>query len=164
MQITGEMVIRGFGSMVAADCWDIFKNAIKSADKNRKALNQNIETRIYQVTIDAINAVTYNKYKEQDILYDSAESILKGFESGGENSEAVKAGLKMLGLQATGDMCKEFLAALRHEICLEKNSDLYKKIVLLQQKQMGEEMQKGFKESNQNHRKTHEKLDYVIKS
>lgn len=79
MLITLDMVISGFVSKVVNDCVDVLKDKIKKADKNRKAYEQNIETRIYQVTIDALNVFTSNNFKNQDKLFDSAESILRGF-------------------------------------------------------------------------------------
>ena len=75
MLITTDMVISGFVSKIVNDRVDVLKEKIKDADKNRKANEQNIETRIYQVTIDALNVFTNNNFKDQDKLFDSAESI-----------------------------------------------------------------------------------------
>ena len=145
----GNMIMSGFVSKVINDCGDILKSKIRSADKNRKSSEQNMETRIYQVTIDAINIFTFDTCKDRDILYDAAERILKGFKGERENIEAVKAGLKMLESQITDGICEGFLRILRHEICKDENDILYKEIVLLQQEQMDEEMRKGFRESTQ---------------
>lgn len=81
LAITGEMIISGFVSKVVNDCVDILKEKIKYADKNRKANEQNIETRIYQVTIDALNDYPYNKYKREEKVYDAAECILNGLKN-----------------------------------------------------------------------------------
>ena len=97
MLITSDMVISGFISKIVNDRVDVLKDKIKDADKNRKANQQNIETRIYQVTIDALNVFTSNNFKDQEKLFDSAESILRGFKRSTDNNiEAVRAGLKRL--------------------------------------------------------------------
>lgn len=83
MLIDGSMIMSGFVSKVINEIVDIpgnpIKNAIKKADKDRKAKNQNIETRIYQVIIDAIKEFTKGTYKSEDILYDATEMIINGF-------------------------------------------------------------------------------------
>lgn len=58
MIIDGNMIMSGFVSKVINDCEDVLKSKIKSADKNRRLFEQNIETRIYQVMVDAVNAIT----------------------------------------------------------------------------------------------------------
>lgn len=162
MLITSEIVIGGFVSKVINDCGDILKSKIKSANKDRVSKNQNLETRIYQVIIDALNELTYDKFTEQDVLYDSAESILKGFKSSKNDiEESVRAGLKMLGLQGGTDADKELLRILCHEICKDENDILYKEIAMLQQGQMVEAMGKGFSESHQNDQKALKLLDEI---
>ena len=124
MIIDSSMVISGFISKIVSDIVDIpenpIKNAIRNADKKRKGKNQSIETRIYQVTIDAIKEFTKREYKGQDILYDAAESIIRGFKNGNNNAEAVRVGLKMLVSQVTSETCEEFLKTLCHVICIDK--------------------------------------------
>ena len=89
-------ILNGFTGKVVSDCIDIAIDKIKKADENRKAKNQTIETRIYQVIVDSLNYFTYNKFKGKDKLYYASESILKGLKCGKGNAEAVKSGLKML--------------------------------------------------------------------
>ena len=162
MLITLDMVISGFVSKVVNNCWDFSKNKLRCVDKNRESNEQNIETRIYQVIIDALNKLTYDKFTEQDVLYDSAENILKGFKSSKNDiEESVRAGLKMLGLQSGTDTDKEFLRILCHEICKDENDILYKEIAMLQQEQMVEAMGKGFSESHQNEQKALKLLDEI---
>jgi len=162
MLIDLEMVISGFVSKVVNDCGDILKKRIKDADKNRKSGVQNIETRIYQVTIDALNEFTKDTYKEQDALYDTAENILKGFKScKDDNVEAVRTGLKMLVSQVTSDTCKDFLGTLCHEICTDENGILYKEIVLIQQEKTNENITEGFRNNTRNHEKAQEKLNEI---
>lgn len=163
MLIDSNMVISGFVSKIANDCVDILKDKIKDADRNRKADEQNIETRIYQVTIDALNEFPYNQYKKEEKVYDAAESILKGFKGNQDDKvEAVRAGLKMLVPQVTSETCMDFLKILHHEICIDKNDILYKEIILLQGEQTFESVCEGFDVSNKNDEETHEKLDQVI--
>lgn len=76
MLIDSSMIISGFVSKVVNDCVDVLKEKIKDADKNRKSYEQNMQTRKYQVTIDALNEFTSDKYKGEDNLYDLAESIM----------------------------------------------------------------------------------------
>ena len=168
MTIAEEMMLGGFVSKVINEVIDVplkpIKNAIKNADKSRKDKNQSIETRIYQVTIDALNEFSNNKFKGRDVLYDAAESIIKGFKSSQNcNPEAVRAGLKMLRSQVTSDTCEDFFSILYAEISKEENYDLYKEIIIIWQKQMIEDMYEGFKDNDRNHEETHSRLDDVIK-
>ena len=67
MEFIEEAIISGFIGKVISDCIDISWLKIKEADKDRKSKNQTLNTRIYQIIIDAINKITYNKYRYQDI-------------------------------------------------------------------------------------------------
>lgn len=163
MLITLDMVISGFVSKIVNDRVDVLKEKIKDADKNRKANEQNIETRIYQVTIDALNVFTSNNFKDQEKLFDSAESILRGFKRNTDNNiDAVRAGLKRLVQQVTVETCEEFLGTLCHEICKDENDVLYKEITLRQHGKMIEGIHEGFEQSHHNEEQALEKLDYVI--
>lgn len=166
MPITGEMIISGFISKIVSDIVDIpknpFKDAIRNADKKKRDKNQTVETRIYQVTIDAIKEFTQKEYKGQDILYDAAESIIMGFKNSNNNIEAVRVGLKMLVSQVTSKTCVDFLKILQHEICIDENDILYKEICMIQGRQTFEAMCEGFDVSNKNDEETHRKLDYLI--
>ncbi|MDE6203100.1 MAG: hypothetical protein K2G19_06435, partial [Lachnospiraceae bacterium] len=151
-------IINGFAGKVISDCIDIAIDKIKKADKNRKDENQTIETRIYKVTIDALNKFPYNKYKKEEKVYDAAESILKELKRGNRiYKEAVRAGLNMLSSEVTEDICKDFLELLCYEICRKENRDLAighiihqgEKISEWQQK-MDRHLQEGLKESRQN--------------
>lgn len=166
MSITGEMIISGFISKIVSDGVDIpenlIKKSVKDADKKRRDKNQSIETRIYQVTIDAIKAFTKREYKGQDVLYDAAESIIIGFKNSNNSVETVRSGLKMLGLQVTSETCEEFLKTLYHEICIDKNDILYRQIILIQGGQTFDAVREGFDVSSKNDEETHKKLDYLI--
>lgn len=133
-------ILNGFTGKVVSDCIDIAIDKIKKADENRKAKNQTIETRIYQVIVDSLNYFTYNKFKGKDKLYYASESILKGLKCGKGNAEAVKSGLKMLVSDVNNDICKDFLETACREICRDENNDLYKEIVMVRQTQGLEEL------------------------
>lgn len=156
-------IFKNFALKVAEYCIDIGKDKIIEADKNRKVNGQSIETRIYQVVIDALNEFPYNEYKKKEQVYDAAESILKQFRSSrGDYKENVRAGLEMIVPQVTIETCEDFLGTLHNDICINKNDILYKEIILLQGKQTFEAVSEGFDVSNKNDEETHEKLDYVI--
>ena len=144
------MIISGLVSKVVNDCGDILKSKIRRADENRECSEQNIETRIYQVIIDAINESISSKNKKQEELYDAAESILSGFKSKKENIEAVKTGLKILESQITDDRCQDFLGTLCDEICKDENDILYKELIITQNEEISENVREGFKRSQQN--------------
>lgn len=163
MLIDSSMVISGFVSRVINDCVDIVKEKIKDADKNRRANEQNIETRIYQVTIDALNEFSYNKYKKNEEVYDAAESILIGLKNNKvDKTEIVRKGLKVLVSQNTADISKEFLKTLCYEICKAKNRDLAIEIIIYQQEQTKGYVHEGFRKSYLNDEEINQKLDYLI--
>lgn len=151
-------ILNGFVSKVISDCIDISVNKIKKADKNRKLKNQSIETRIYQITIDALNKFPYNICKKSEKVYDAAECILKEQKKGNSDyKESVRLGLNMISLEVTGDKCEEFLGILQDEICREENRDLaighiihQGERIIEQQQQMDRHMQEGFEESHKN--------------
>lgn len=151
-------ILNGFVGKVISDCIDISINAIRKADKNRKLKNQTMEIRIYQVTVDVLNAFPYNKYKKEEKVYEAAESILKGLKRGnGDYKESVRLGLNMLSAEITGDICVDFLELLCYEICKEENRDLAIGYIIHQGEQIGEQqqqmdrhIQEGFEESYQN--------------
>lgn len=152
-------VFGDFVSKVVSDGTDILKSKIKEADQNRKSYDQNLQTRIYQVTVDALNKFTYNKYMNQDKLYDAAESIIKGYISNKDNTDAAKSGLNVLVSGVSSNTCQEFLVTLCEEICREENSDLYKKIDMLWKKQESEYIHSEFEKSNQNGKEILEQLN-----
>lgn len=167
MIITKEMIISGFASKVINDCSDIFKNKIKDADKNRKPNEENIEIKIYQVLVEALNGFFYNEYQEEEMVYDAAENILKQFKDGkNDYNEAVKKGLNIVIPEVTDDIVKSFLEVLCYEICKDKNDILYKEIMLIQgeqiiyqQQQTNRYVKEGIRESRKNEKKILEGID-----
>ena len=134
-----EAIIGGIISKVINDCADISKTKIKEADHSRKEVSQNFETRLYQVTIDAFNRLTFYKYKNQDILYEAAEKLLQCLKSGEKDLIKIfRAGLIVLGDGVAEDRCDELISLLCQEIAQDKNSGLYKELDLFYKAQDSE--------------------------
>lgn len=152
-------VFGDFVSKVVSDGVDDLKSAIKDADLDRKSYNQNLQTRLYQLIVDALNRFTYNKYEKQDKLYAAAESILKGYISTKDNVDTVKVGLNMLVSDVNSDTCQEFLEILYGEICRDDNSDLYKEFDMLWKRQESEHFRGEFAKVDQNDREILEQLN-----
>ena len=163
VQKTVSKVLGDFVSKVVSDGVDALKDAIKNADLDRKSYNQNLQTRLYQLIIDALNRFTHDAYKKQDTLYDAAESILKGYISTKDNVDAVKAGLKMLVLDVNIDTCQEFLETLCGEICSDDNNDLYKEIDMLWKRRESEYIHGEFAKIDQNDGEILEQLNDLRK-
>lgn len=156
-------VFGDFVSKVVSDGVDVLKSAIKDADLDRKSYNQHLQTRLYQLIVDALNRFTYNKYEKQDKLYAAAESILKGYISTQDNVDAVKSGLKMLVSDVNIDTCQEFLETLCGEICSDDNNDLYKEIDVLWKRRESEYIHGEFAKIGQNDREILEQLNDLRK-
>lgn len=109
LQSVISKVFSTFVSKVVNDSENVLKSAIKEADLNRKSYNQDLQTQMYRVIVDALNVYTYNKYKKQDKLYDAAESILIGFMSSKDDADVIKSGLEILTSGVDDDACKRFL-------------------------------------------------------
>lgn len=162
MALVKKAVSKVFGDFVAkvvSDGVDALKDAIKDADLDRKSYNQNLQTRLYQLIVDALSRFTYNKYEKQDKLYDAAESIIKGYIRTQDNVDAVKLGLKMLVSDVSSDTCQNFLEILCGEICSDDNSDLYKEIDMLWKRQESEYIRGEFAKIGQNDREILEQLN-----
>lgn len=150
-----QTIFGGFVSKVVNNVWDISWEAIKKADKNRKGKNLSIQTRIYQIIIDVLNLLTDNQYKGKDIIYDSAEKLIKEFKSSSNYNYVIQHGLKNLFLNIDGSICQEFIRLLCHELGEEKNFDLYKEILLLF-------VNEKSNHTNEELQQIQSKLDYVI--
>ena len=161
MVLVKKAVSKVFGDFVAkvvSDSVDVLKDAIKDADLDRKSYNQNLQTRLYQLIVDALNRFTYNKYEKQDKLYDAAGSIIKGYIRTQDNVDAVKLGLKMLVSGVNDDTCQEFLGILCGEICSDDNNDLYKEIDMLWKRRESEYIRGELVKIDQNDR---EMLEHI---
>ena len=148
-------------SKAVSDGVDISKNEIKNAYLHRRSDSQNLLTQLYHVIVDSLNKFTSNKYENGDELFDAAESILKGFINGKCGTDAIKSGLKMLDSNVKNDNCKDFLECLYHEICKDRNNDLYKEIGLFWTEQLSELIHNGVEENKQAHNETHRKCKKI---
>lgn len=162
MALVKKAVSKVFGDFVAKvvnDGVDVLKSAIKDADLDRKSYDQNLQTRLYQLIVDALNKFTYNKYEKQDKLYAAAESILKNYINNQDDIDAVKSGLKTLVSDVNSDTCQVFLETLCEEICSDDNSDLYKEIDMFWKRQESEYFRGEFAKIDQNDREILEQLN-----
>lgn len=164
MQMIKDMIISGFVSKLVNDCGDILKSRIKDADKNRNPNEKNMETRSYQVMIDALNHFSYNEHKKEERVFDAAECMLRQFKDGrSDYVEAVKEGLKIVASNVTDDICRSFLEALCYEICQEENRALAIAVILFWQEQTSGSVQEGFRRNDLSAEEINRKLDYLIK-
>ena len=151
MMFMVDTIISGLISKIIKDCVDISIAKIREADKNRTDVNQSFETRIYQVIIDALNEITHEQFKNQDVLFDTAEIILNGFKN--SRNDYVKSGLRKLNLYSD-EKFEEFIKLVCYGMGKEDNLDLYKEILLMTLDQKSEY---SFEEL----RTINEKLDQV---
>lgn len=124
-----ETIFCGFIDEIIVRCTDITKEKIKEADEIRNLKNKNFQTRIYQIIIDSINELTYDKYKNEAILYEVAENLLICFKNGNKNN-ILKKSLSALFIDIDNDICDKFISILCDEISKENNIDVYKEILL----------------------------------
>ncbi|WP_305084579.1 NACHT domain-containing NTPase, partial [uncultured Clostridium sp.] len=97
--------------------------------------HQNIESQIYNVVVNVLNQVTYNKFEnDQDKIYQAAEKLLMGYKNTrGDSIEAVRSGLQILGESISNDGYMDFKTLLYQELCKSDYEELYREIRLLQQ-------------------------------
>ncbi len=154
-EFIAETIIGGFVSKVVNNVWDVSWKEIKKADNSRVNKNQSLQTRIYQIIIDVLNLITHNQYKEKDIIYDTAERLLKEFKCSSNYNDVIQYGLKNLFSNINDSICQEFIELLCHELGEEKNFDLYKEILLLL-------VNDKSNYTNEELQQIQHKLDYVI--
>lgn len=133
MALMTEIVFSGFISKVVNDIVDISKDKIIKAVKNRKVKNQNLESQIYNITIDVLNDITDNMYKNnQDNIYDAAEILLKSFKyDKGNELENIKSCLQIIYINVDENKCMVFKRLFYEEIGKDEYSELYRAILLL---------------------------------
>lgn len=105
MAFIEETIISGFIGEAISRCTDFSWIKIKEAVKDRKNKHQNIESQIYNVVVNVLNQVTYNKFEnDQDKIYQAAEKLLMGYKNTrGDSIEAVRSGLQILGESISND-------------------------------------------------------------
>lgn len=135
MVIISDEIISGFIGEAISRCVDFSWTKIKEAVKNRKNKHQNIESQIYNVIVNVLNQITYNKFEnEQDKIYQAAEKLLIGYkDSKCDSIEVVKSGLQILGENFNSDKYIEFENLLYQELGKDDYEELYRQIRLLQQ-------------------------------
>lgn len=128
-----EIIFSGFVSKAVNNCVDVSWDKIKKAVKNKRANHQNLESRIYNVTVDVLNSIADNQFKSnQDNIYYSAEILLKSFKDGEENELGhIKSCLRMLGSNVDEDKCIQFKILLYETLGKNEYSELFRTILLL---------------------------------
>ncbi len=114
-------------SMVVNDIADFVKKVYKDSDIPDKVKHKNRQTAVYRVVEDALNAFTNGRHRDGDVLRDTAENMVNGFmDERISNMEIVRQALGMSGRRAADDDCDKFVGILYHEICKQRNEDLWK--------------------------------------
>ncbi len=129
-----EIIFSGFVSKVVNDVIDISKDKIKKAVKSKVTKHQNLESQIYNVTVDVLNKITNNRYENnQESIYDAAEVLLKSFEERQASViESQKVCLQILNLNVSENECVKFKVLLCQELSKDKYGELFRAILLLQ--------------------------------
>lgn len=122
-----EAFFSGCVSKIVNDGTDYSKTTIQSVICNKN--NQDFSTKIYRVIERALNASTYNKYKNQDILYDATEKLFLNFKENGDSIEAVKACLDGIIPDVDIIKCEKFVEYFFDGIC--KDDYLFKRVMLI---------------------------------
>ena len=132
MTFVEESVISGFIGKIISDCVDVSWGKIEEGVKNK---HQNIQSQIYNVVVNVLNQMTYNKYADsQDKVYQAAEKLLTGYkEDRCDSIEVVRSGLHILGESVNRDKYMELKRMLYQELCKDDYEELYRQIRLLQQ-------------------------------
>ncbi len=135
MVIIGDEIISGFIGEAISRCVNFSWTKIKEVVKNRKNKHQNIESQIYNVVVNVLNQLTYNKFEnDQDKIYQAAEKLLIGYKDNRCDSiEVVKSGLQILGENDNSDKYIEYKNLLYQEISKDDYEELYRQMRLFQQ-------------------------------
>lgn len=135
MVVIDDAIISGFIGEAVSRCVDFSWTKIKEAVKNRKNKHQNIEAQIYNVVINVLNQITYNRFENnQDKIYQATERLFIGYKGGkSDNIEAFRSCLQILGEDVNNEKYMEFRTLLYHELCKKDYEELYRQIRLLQQ-------------------------------
>lgn len=135
MTFLEETIIGGFIGEAISKCVDTSWIYIKKVIKDRKNKKQNIESQIYNVIINVLNQMTYDRYRDnQDKMCQAAERLLIGYKYDKyDNFEAVKSVLQFLGESVDYDKIVEFKVLLYRELSKNEYGELCRQIRLLQQ-------------------------------
>lgn len=161
MEFVEEAIISGFIGKVISDCVDVSWKKIKEVVKNKNSRYQNIESQIYNIVVNVLNQITYNKFeKNQDIIYQSAEKLLMSYKDNKcDNYIIVRSSFLILNEYVNDDKYMTFKILLYQELCKDDYEELYRQIRLLQQdiennkiskiEHKVDKVQKGVDETNQ---------------
>ncbi|MBD5497439.1 MAG: hypothetical protein HDR11_06700 [Lachnospiraceae bacterium] len=135
MTFIEEAIFSGFIGEVISKCVDVSWLKIKEAVKNKKNKHQNIESQIYNVIVNVLNQITYNKFRnDQDKIYQAAEKLIIDYKDDKyENLEAMRFCMQILGECINDNKYKEFKLLLYQELGKNDYEELYRQIRLLQQ-------------------------------
>lgn len=135
MAFIEEAIISGFIGEAISRCTDFSWIKIKEVVKDKKNKHQNIESQIYNVVVNVLNKITYNKFKyDQDKIYQAAEKLLIGYKNIRFDSiEVVKFGMQILDENVNNDKYMGFKTLLYQELSKSDYEELYRQIRLLQQ-------------------------------
>ncbi len=146
MTFFAEVVFSGFVSKAVNNCVDVSWNKIKKIVESEKTKNKNLESQIYNVTVDVLNSIADNQFKSnQGNIYNSAEVLLKSFKNSEENElRHIKSCLQMICSNVDEDKCIQFKILLYETLGKNEYSELFRTILLLlleQNKQYDHDMQ-----------------------
>ena len=132
-----ETTISGFVSKAVNNCVDFSWSKIKKAVEKKDNKYQNLESHIYNVTVDVFNQITRNQYKNnQDKIYVAAEKLFMGYKNVRKDDiEVIRSSLETFYSSVDDDKCMEFKELLYRELSKDDNSSLYREIRLLQEVQ-----------------------------
>ena len=133
MAFISEVIFSGFVSKVVNDIADVTKDKIKAAVNCKTAKHQNLESQIYNITVDVLNNITVNRYKNhQDHVYDMAEVLLNGLkDTKGVVLGNIEFALQTVGLNIDKNKCIEFQMLLYEKLGYDEYSELFRAILLL---------------------------------
>jgi len=128
-----EIIFGGFVSKVINDIVDVSKDKFRKAVKNKATKHQSIESQIYNITVDVLNKITSDQYKDnQDKIYDAAEVLLKSFKKNdGDELGCIKICLRNFYSVVEEKECSEFKVSLYKELGKDEYSELFRAILLL---------------------------------
>ena len=90
-----------------------------------------MESQIYNITVEILNEYTFGKYKNKNILFDSAAELLNAIQKSNiENIEILKFSLDKLIKHVDNDKCERFMELLSHRLNKEEYKKLYAQICL----------------------------------
>lgn len=133
MALIEEVIFNGFLSQVMNDIVDISKDKVKTAVKNKNAKQQNMESQIYNITIDVLNKITNGQYENnQDDIYDAAEKLLKSCIRNECNKiRNIKSCLEIFISNVDENKCFELQKIFFEELGKDEYRELYHAILLV---------------------------------